>query len=428
MKKIFLWALAVLSVISLSAGVARALSYSEISNQPSVLGNSVYNTQTLTSANNVSIRITVTPQYYRYLLDDIVTDKWYYKVNWQRVKNLTGSLYINNEAVATTASQSGEVGFWVKPGVRSKLEFYSKPNKKGTLLVRKYFTSMAVPKSEPVACTTEARLCPDGVNYVSRTGPNCEFAACPTTSKPLCPKGLIYMPECSGVPVQNPDTCEITCPTESVCKNLWWKDNTNTTCSQKQFCGSYMYQGLKTFDSEAACKAELTSPVKIESISPLSAYAGQSVKITGSGFTASGNKVSARINGVDLDFGQYSSTDGKTLSFVVPNAVIGSSIASTTVPVGAYKIAVKNINGGSNLFDFSIVKRFYSVCDYAAPPAGCSYTPGPNYDAQSQCGMVLICQVSTCDRMTNVMPYCANGNAVFNSSTCKYECPSSQDK
>jgi hypothetical protein len=30
----------------------------------------------------------------------------------------------------------------------------------------------------PVACTQEAKQCPDG-SYVSRSGPNCEFAACP---------------------------------------------------------------------------------------------------------------------------------------------------------------------------------------------------------------------------------------------------------
>lgn len=29
-----------------------------------------------------------------------------------------------------------------------------------------------------VACTQEVKLCPDGA-YVSRTGPNCEFASCP---------------------------------------------------------------------------------------------------------------------------------------------------------------------------------------------------------------------------------------------------------
>jgi hypothetical protein len=31
---------------------------------------------------------------------------------------------------------------------------------------------------EPVACTMEAKQCPDG-SYVGRTGPACEFAACP---------------------------------------------------------------------------------------------------------------------------------------------------------------------------------------------------------------------------------------------------------
>ncbi len=33
----------------------------------------------------------------------------------------------------------------------------------------------------PVACTMEAKVCPDG-SYVGRSGPKCEFAACPTTS------------------------------------------------------------------------------------------------------------------------------------------------------------------------------------------------------------------------------------------------------
>lgn len=34
------------------------------------------------------------------------------------------------------------------------------------------------PFTPPVACTMEARICPDG-SSVGRTGPNCEFAACP---------------------------------------------------------------------------------------------------------------------------------------------------------------------------------------------------------------------------------------------------------
>ncbi|MFA7654357.1 MAG: hypothetical protein WCX97_05000 [Candidatus Magasanikbacteria bacterium] len=32
--------------------------------------------------------------------------------------------------------------------------------------------------SQPIACTAEAKLCPDG-SAVGRTGPNCEFAPCP---------------------------------------------------------------------------------------------------------------------------------------------------------------------------------------------------------------------------------------------------------
>jgi hypothetical protein len=33
----------------------------------------------------------------------------------------------------------------------------------------------------PVGCTQEALMCPDGVTYVGRTGPKCEFSGCPDT-------------------------------------------------------------------------------------------------------------------------------------------------------------------------------------------------------------------------------------------------------
>ena len=44
------------------------------------------------------------------------------------------------------------------------------------------------PYQEPVACTMEAKICPDG-SAVGRTGPNCEFSACPT-EKPTPPVGV----------------------------------------------------------------------------------------------------------------------------------------------------------------------------------------------------------------------------------------------
>jgi len=38
----------------------------------------------------------------------------------------------------------------------------------------------AIVNNNPVACTQEAKQCPDG-SYVGRTGPNCEFTLCPNT-------------------------------------------------------------------------------------------------------------------------------------------------------------------------------------------------------------------------------------------------------
>src|SRR3989344_2434574 len=38
----------------------------------------------------------------------------------------------------------------------------------------------------PVACTMEAKICPDGTS-VGRTGPKCEFAACPGETNPVLP-------------------------------------------------------------------------------------------------------------------------------------------------------------------------------------------------------------------------------------------------
>ncbi len=43
-------------------------------------------------------------------------------------------------------------------------------------------------------CTMEAKLCPDGISYVGRSGPNCEFEACPSgttaTTTPTTPETM----------------------------------------------------------------------------------------------------------------------------------------------------------------------------------------------------------------------------------------------
>lgn len=41
------------------------------------------------------------------------------------------------------------------------------------------------------------------------------------------------------------------------CKNLYWFDNEHQECSQKEFCGLYMYLGLQTFESKTQCEKAL---------------------------------------------------------------------------------------------------------------------------------------------------------------------------
>lgn len=52
----------------------------------------------------------------------------------------------------------------------------------GTVLILVGGRSANAPTEEPVACTAEAKLCPDG-STVGRTGPNCEFAPCPEVNE-----------------------------------------------------------------------------------------------------------------------------------------------------------------------------------------------------------------------------------------------------
>ena len=49
------------------------------------------------------------------------------------------------------------------------------------ILLPKIYSTPEPAANIPVACTMEAKLCPDG-SYVGRTGPNCEFSECPMES------------------------------------------------------------------------------------------------------------------------------------------------------------------------------------------------------------------------------------------------------
>jgi len=48
------------------------------------------------------------------------------------------------------------------------------------------------------------------------------------------------------------------------CQNLWWHDNNSASCEQKQFCGAYMYFGLKTFSTKGECDVSLLGVSKTD--------------------------------------------------------------------------------------------------------------------------------------------------------------------
>lgn len=79
--------------------------------------------------------------------------------------------------------------------------------------------------NEPVACTLEAKQCPDG-SYVSRTGANCEFVECPEIScikegekgstgcgspdcEEICCSGLTKISDARFIPAVGGNGCEL---------------------------------------------------------------------------------------------------------------------------------------------------------------------------------------------------------------------------
>lgn len=93
------------------------------------------------------------------------------------------------------------------------------------------------------ACTEEAKVCPDG-SSVGRTGPHCEFAACPgeETAKPVtCPITEVKpCPDGSYVAPQGPDCTFPACPGEeksdSVKANPDDDSDDSSDCEDKDGC------------------------------------------------------------------------------------------------------------------------------------------------------------------------------------------------
>ena len=111
-----------------------------------------------------------------------------------------------------------------------------------------YYVSKPVAQTQPIqkACSMEAKLCPDG-SAVGRTGPNCEFTACPDVINLAITSGI------RGIVLLGP-----TCPVERI--------PPDPNCAEKPFQTSFILtrpnssQVLSEFSSDQAGKFNVNIP------------------------------------------------------------------------------------------------------------------------------------------------------------------------
>lgn len=82
---------------------------------------------------------------------------------------------------------------------------------------------------------------------------NCEIGVC--TCNPIGGEShIVRICNCGEGRCFDGETCGILDFGE--CETLYWHDDENISCGQKEFCGLYMYEGLKTFETLEECKAD----------------------------------------------------------------------------------------------------------------------------------------------------------------------------
>lgn len=107
----------------------------------------------------------------------------------------------------------------------------------------------------PVACTLEAKICPDG-SYVGRIAPSCEFAPCPSVEC-SCPEGYVpdgetCTPECYySIPkcLKPSLSCNATCQ--------YIDDCVPAECCHPSSCINRAYKGVCNLACTESCEGPL---------------------------------------------------------------------------------------------------------------------------------------------------------------------------
>lgn len=325
-------------------------------------------------AQNRTITLTVRPLAFG-------SGKWRYLIEWERRADREGSLYVSpvadrsNVIVQKSPAPKEfdlETGAVFEPGTRYRLEFYQRPDRGGRLLLRKFFTAPRA--AGQVFCTQEARLCPDGVTYVGRTGPNCEFAACPslaTTTTSTCPQVLCAAPPQGCSYLATPGRCgcgQLVCEdrprtgTKLLSPNggeRWARGSQQTIRWERANGPVDLYLTFprpSCLDREPRCLIPERAPIKIAS-----------------GTTGTSYRWTVR-DGQEAGAASYKI-----------KVVGGQQACTASEPPTCY--------GGTDESDgfFTVYSGAIAVCDYAAPPQGCSYVEGPNFNQATNCGLELFC-------------------------------------
>ncbi|MBU6414830.1 peptidoglycan-binding protein [Patescibacteria group bacterium] len=322
---------------------------------------------------------------------------------------------------------TGYFGALTREAVKSFQVSHSIPSTGFVGTLTRNFLSTVISPTHQV-CTQEAKQCPDG-SSVARTGLNCEFAACPggggsatsslavispnggeqwqkgTTqtikwSAPASVSAVSISLEPWIACLHGTPTCEIairpytlaaSTQNDGVFEWTVGKDASGNDIPAGQYTVSIMAADGSVVDSSDApfsvvASSTIVAPT-ISSLQPTSGSVHTPVIITGSGFTATGNKVKFGNLGSENDPAfSLNSSDGKTLVFTVPSSNYLSCWSATprclapammTQP-GLYAVSVMNANGMSNAAQFSVITATVATTTVSAlgkyePQDGKSY-------------------------------------------------------
>ncbi len=160
--------------------------------------------------------------------------------------------------------------------------------------------------------------------------------------------------------------------TTNICNNYWYFNDyydANPTCQLKQFCDSYMYQGLKTFSTQASCQVALNAIPKpyITSGSPPSGPASTTVTLHGSNFFGCDSKCASTGNKAQtINVNLFSSNNTNYGIYARNITLIDSAdlsfVTDKLLPIGTYKVSISGTWGQSNTINYTVTAPAAITC------------------------------------------------------------------